>query len=85
MSASTHSVEYMVFSLVGFVSLYTIFFIVEAFLMVRAVRQGPDEHGDHGGHGGHATESPARERKAGLVPGEFAHATAAALSLSKEH
>jgi cytochrome d ubiquinol oxidase subunit I len=85
MSASTHSVEYMVFSLVGFVSLYTIFFIVEAFLMVRAVRQGPEEHGDHGGHGGHATESPVRERKAGLVPGEFAHATSAALSLSKEH
>jgi cytochrome d ubiquinol oxidase subunit I len=88
MSASTHSVGHMVFSLVGFVLLYTIFIIVEAFLMVRAVRQGPEEHGDHGGHGGHgghAKESPARERKAGLVPGEFAHATTAALSLSKEH
>ncbi|MFC5527175.1 cytochrome ubiquinol oxidase subunit I [Rhodanobacter ginsengisoli] len=43
MSASTHSVGYMVFSLIGFVALYTAFIIAEMYLMVRAVRQGPDE------------------------------------------
>jgi cytochrome d ubiquinol oxidase subunit I len=47
MSASTHSVGYMVFSLVGFVTLYTAFIVVEMYLMVRAIRQGPGEsHGD---------------------------------------
>ena len=43
MSASTHSVAYMVFSLTGFLLLYTIFILIEMYLMVRAVRQGPDE------------------------------------------
>lgn len=42
MSASTHSVGYMIFSLIGFVSLYTIFIVIEMILMVRAVRSGPD-------------------------------------------
>ncbi|AKJ67630.1 cytochrome BD oxidase subunit I [Pandoraea thiooxydans] len=46
MSASTHSVGYMIFSLIGFVSLYTIFIIVEMYLMVRTIRQGPDSHPD---------------------------------------
>jgi len=45
MSASSHSVAYMVFSLIGFVSLYTIFIVIEMFLMVKFIRQGPDE--DH--------------------------------------
>ncbi len=46
MSASTHSVAYMVFSLAGFVLIYSSFIVVEMFLMVRAIRQGPDEpHG----------------------------------------
>ncbi len=45
MSASTHSVGYMVFSLAGFVLLYSIFIAVEMALMVRAIRQGPDEPG----------------------------------------
>jgi len=43
MSASTHSVGYMAFSLIGFVALYTTFIIVEMYLMVRAIRLGPDE------------------------------------------
>jgi cytochrome d ubiquinol oxidase subunit I len=43
MSASTHSVGYMVFSLIGFVALYTIFIVIEMYLMLRAIRQGPDE------------------------------------------
>lgn len=47
MSASSHSVQYMVFSLIGFVSLYTIFIIIEMFLMVRAIKQGPDQHNTH--------------------------------------
>ena len=44
MSASTHSVGYMIFSLVGFVALYTAFIVVEMYLMVRTVRRGPDDH-----------------------------------------
>jgi cytochrome d ubiquinol oxidase subunit I len=49
MSASTHSVAYMVFSLTGFVVLYSSFILIEMYLMVRAVRQGPDEHGPASG------------------------------------
>ena len=48
MSASTHSVGYMVFSLSGFVALYSIFIAVEMYLMVRAIKQGPAEHGPGG-------------------------------------
>jgi cytochrome d ubiquinol oxidase subunit I len=43
MSASTHSVAYMVFSLTGFVLLYSIFIAVEMYLMVKFIRRGPDE------------------------------------------
>jgi len=47
MSASTHDVGYMIFSLVGFVGLYTVFIIAEMYLMLRAIRKGPDQpHGD---------------------------------------
>ena len=52
MSASTHGVGYMVFSLAGFLLLYTSFIAVEMFLMLRAIRQGPGEDG-------HASEPPA--------------------------
>jgi cytochrome bd ubiquinol oxidase subunit I len=45
MSASTHSVTYMVFSLTGFVLLYSIFILIEMYLMLRAVRQGPEQNG----------------------------------------
>ncbi|MFG1294512.1 MULTISPECIES: cytochrome ubiquinol oxidase subunit I [Xanthobacter] len=48
LSASTHSVGYMVFSLTGFVLLYTIFAIVEIFLMVHFIRKGPEEPGHVG-------------------------------------
>ncbi|MFO1162243.1 MAG: cytochrome ubiquinol oxidase subunit I [Reyranellaceae bacterium] len=43
LSVSTHSVPYMVFSLAGFILLYTAFAVVEVFLMLRAVRRGPEE------------------------------------------
>ncbi len=43
MSASSHSVAYMVFSLTGFVLLYSIFIAVEMYLMVKFIRKGPDE------------------------------------------
>lgn len=43
MSASTHSVNYMIASLTGFLVLYTIFAIIEAALMVYFIRKGPDE------------------------------------------
>jgi cytochrome d ubiquinol oxidase subunit I len=47
LSASTHSVAYMIFSLIGFVGLYTVFMIAEMYLMLRAIRNGPDEpHGE---------------------------------------
>lgn len=52
MSASTHSVGYMVFSLAGFVALYTAFIVAEMYLMVRAIRIGPaapDDGGDGSG------------------------------------
>ena len=55
MSASTHSVAYMVFSLTGFVLLYSIFIAVEMYLMVKFIRKGPDEH----------THEPARPRAPG--------------------
>jgi len=56
MSASSHSVGYMTFSLIGFVLLYSIFIAVEVFLMVRAIRKGPEAgHGDEG----HGTDRPA--------------------------
>jgi cytochrome d ubiquinol oxidase subunit I len=42
MSASTHSVGYMIFSLVGFVLIYTTFAIVEVYLMVKFIRKGPE-------------------------------------------
>ncbi len=43
MSASTHSVGYMIFSLIGFVALYTAFIVAEMYLMVRAIRRGPED------------------------------------------
>ena len=44
MSASTHGVGYMIFSLVGFVTLYTTFIVIEMYLLLRAIRRGPDDH-----------------------------------------
>src|SRR5690606_31106340 len=43
LSASTHSVTYMIVSLTGFVLFYTIFAIVEMYLMIRSVKKGPEE------------------------------------------
>ncbi|QFR34419.1 cytochrome ubiquinol oxidase subunit I [Ancylobacter sp. TS-1] len=48
LSASTHSTAYMIFSISGFVLLYTIFAVVEMFLMVHFIRKGPEEHGTSG-------------------------------------
>ncbi|MGQ3671579.1 cytochrome ubiquinol oxidase subunit I [Xanthobacter sp. TB0136] len=48
LSASTHSESYMIFSITGFVLLYTIFAIIEVFLMLHFIRKGPDEPGAHG-------------------------------------
>ena len=35
----------MVFSLIGFTLIYLVFIIIEMFLMVKFIRQGPGEHG----------------------------------------
>ncbi len=48
LSASTHSVPYMVFSISGFLLLYTIFAVIEMFLMLHFIRKGPEEHGPAG-------------------------------------
>ena len=45
-AASSHSPAYMIFSLGGFVLLYSLFICVEMFLMFRVARQGPEEEGD---------------------------------------
>ncbi len=45
MSASTHTVTYMAFSLIGFVALYSTFIVIELYLLVRAIRLGPAEPG----------------------------------------
>jgi len=41
LSASTHSVAYMIFSLAGFIGLYTVFIVIEIYLMRRAIIEGP--------------------------------------------
>ena len=49
LSASTHGVAYMAFSLAGFMLLYTVFAIIEIVLMVQVIRKGPEEHVANGG------------------------------------
>ncbi len=44
-SASNHSVGYMIFSLVGFTLLYSSFIAVELYLMFKYARKGPDDEG----------------------------------------
>ena len=61
MSASTHSTGYMIFSLVGFVALYTVFIAIEMYLMVRTIRRGPGD--------GHETALPDDTRQAALPAG----------------
>lgn len=60
MSASSHSVGYMIFSLAGFLLLYSIFIVIEMYLMVRAIRKGPDE--THGGDAAPALIEPPATR-----------------------
>lgn len=57
MSASTHSVSYLIFSLAGFLLLYTLFIIIEMYLMVKFIRKGPDEEEPSTGGGG-AVDQP---------------------------
>ncbi|MBO6043091.1 MAG: cytochrome ubiquinol oxidase subunit I [Acetobacter sp.] len=47
-SSSTHTVGYMVFSLIGFALLYTTFIAAELYLMFKFARLGPQPH-DHNG------------------------------------
>lgn len=44
MSASSHTVGYMIFSLIGFVLLYSAFIAAELYLMFKFARLGPTEH-----------------------------------------
>lgn len=79
MSASSHSVGYMIFSLVGFISLYSIFIAVEMYLMVKAVKQGPEEHGTP-----NAPVSPQNRNPQPSFGGGFAPNPAAPMSAHKE-
>lgn len=45
MSASSHTAPYLIFSLAGFVLLYSVFVVVELYLLIRAIRQGPVREG----------------------------------------
>jgi cytochrome bd ubiquinol oxidase subunit I len=66
MSASTHSVGYMIFSLIGFVGLYTAFIVAEMYLMMRAIRIGPDK--SHSGEdAGPLTDTSQAARLAGCA------------------
>jgi cytochrome d ubiquinol oxidase subunit I len=67
-SASTHSASYMYFSLTGFTLIYLVFIIIEMFLMVKFVRQGPGEHGRRPLTGGGAAR-PVLSRPL-MTPGE---------------
>jgi cytochrome d ubiquinol oxidase subunit I len=51
-SASTHSAGYLYFSLTGFTLIYLVFIIIEMFLMVKFIRQGPSGHGYRPAPGG---------------------------------
>jgi cytochrome d ubiquinol oxidase subunit I len=44
LSASTHTVGYMIFSLIGFVLLYSLFIAAELYLLFKFARLGPTEH-----------------------------------------
>ena len=52
LSVSSVSATDVVLSLVGFLVLYSGLLVVELFLMVRAIRQGPEPHGPTAGSGG---------------------------------
>ena len=45
-AASSHSLTYMIFSLAGFVLLYSLFIGVEMYLMFRLARKGPGREED---------------------------------------
>lgn len=45
-AASSHSVGYMIFSLVGFALLYSAFIAAELYLMYKYARLGPHAHGE---------------------------------------
>jgi cytochrome d ubiquinol oxidase subunit I len=44
-AASSHSLTYMIFSLSGFVLLYSLFICVEMYLMFNLARKGPEKEG----------------------------------------
>jgi len=79
MSASSHSVGYMIFSLTGFVTLYSIFIAVEMYLMVRAIKQGPEEHGTPA-----APAAPQTRKPQPSLGGGFAPSPAAPMRAHKE-
>ena len=51
----------MVFSLIGFTLIYLVFIIIEMFLMVKFIRQGPAEHA-HAPAGGGGVSQPVLSR-----------------------
>lgn len=61
LSASSHMVGYMIFSLAGFALLYSIFIAAELFLMFKFARLGPE-------HDSHAAPEPSFPRDALAMP-----------------
>jgi cytochrome d ubiquinol oxidase subunit I len=59
----------MYFSLIGFTLIYLVFIIIEMFLMVKFIRQGPGEHGHRLATGGGGGIQPVLSRPA-LKPEE---------------
>lgn len=57
LSASSHGVSYMVFSLIGFVLLYSVFIAAELYLMFKFARLGP-EHDSMEPHAQHDAPKP---------------------------
>jgi len=66
LSASSHGVGYMIFSLAGFALLYSTFIAAELFLMFKYARLGPD-HGAHGAQGPHLTVAHDRKDAFSIV------------------
>ena len=56
-AASSHNVGYMIFSLVGFALLYSLFIAAELYLMFKFARLGPESH-DHAAASGKGGTSP---------------------------
>lgn len=75
LSVSSLTVTDLVVSLIGFVLLYTVLLVVETYLMVRSIREGPDR--EDGGDSGGAERSGSPVASAGISASPVGGAQAA--------